>query len=218
MSDADRTLLVFEPQPNLAEFLASQIEGWRVESCVPGEPAGPGDAAIMAGPFDHAAVAVALRQRHMVGPLFSLADPGQDVAAPLVALPKPLRLNQLVSRLTEGTDSDIDMMPLGRWRLDMAQKSLVDRETGRTDRLTDRELALLGLLIRQAPAALTREDLQSRLWGYHSEATTHTVETHIWRLRQKLEDDPASPTHLLTASDGYRLDFGEPGPALARYD
>ena len=209
----ERIVLVFEPQPNLTQFLDDQIEGWTTRHCEPGlvpTDAHDASAAVMAGLFDHWHMARALRQALLIGPLFSVGEAGQDAKPPLTVLARPLRLNAMLNRLKEQADNDVDLIPLGRWCLDITQKALVDPISGEVERLTERELALMAMLIRLSPCTLSREDLQTQLWGYHNETTSHTVETHVWRLRQKLEANPAEPTHLLTTGDGYCLKLGEP--------
>ena len=74
-------------------------------------------------------------------------------------------------------------------------------------RLTDKETDILLYLLKAEGAGVLREDLLRQVWGYSPEAQTHTLETHIYRLRQKIEPDPAAPRYLLTLEDGYALAF-----------
>jgi len=75
---------------------------------------------------------------------------------------------------------------------------------GKTASLTEKEAAILVYLFQRKTAA-TREDLWRDVWQYASDADTHTIETHIYRLRQKIEIDPENPRILLTGKEGYRL-------------
>jgi len=70
--------------------------------------------------------------------------------------------------------------------------------------LTEKEVAVL-MYLWQRPDPALREDLLRDVWHYASDADTHTIETHIYRLRQKIETDPANPQFLLTTKDGYQL-------------
>ncbi len=74
-------------------------------------------------------------------------------------------------------------------------------------RLTEKEVALLKALADAPQGYLTRDALLEEIWGYRPDAgiETHTLETHIYRLRQKIEKDPANPKILLTDETGYRL-------------
>lgn len=71
--------------------------------------------------------------------------------------------------------------------------------------LTEKERDVILELARAGQRTLTRQDLLSRVWGYARDAETHTVETHIYRLRQKIEPDPAHPIYIQTVEEGYRL-------------
>ena len=72
-------------------------------------------------------------------------------------------------------------------------------------RLTEKESSILRYLYRAGQRPVSREKLLREVWGYNSEVTTHTLETHIYRLRQKIERDAAAPTLLLTEASGYKL-------------
>jgi DNA-binding response OmpR family regulator len=76
---------------------------------------------------------------------------------------------------------------------------------GNKVRLTEKETAILRYLYRARQRPVSREMLLQEVWGYNSSVTTHTLETHIYRLRQKVEKDAASPSILITESGGYKL-------------
>jgi DNA-binding response OmpR family regulator len=72
-------------------------------------------------------------------------------------------------------------------------------------RLTEKEASILRYLYRFGQRPVSRETLLQEVWGYNSGITTHTLETHIYRLRQKLEKDVATPAILVTEAGGYKL-------------
>ena len=76
---------------------------------------------------------------------------------------------------------------------------------GRKIRLTEKETAILRFLYRSGQQPISREVLLQQVWGYNSGVTTHTLETHIYRLRQKIEKDAANPDLLVTEGGGYKL-------------
>lgn len=84
------------------------------------------------------------------------------------------------------------------------ERLIVTAEGDELARLTDKEVQLLRLL-SQTKGLVTRSELLEKVWGYRDDLDTHTVETHIYRLRQKIERDPAEPKVLLTAEGGYKL-------------
>jgi DNA-binding response OmpR family regulator len=72
-------------------------------------------------------------------------------------------------------------------------------------RLTEKEVSILRYLYRAGQRPVSRETLLQEVWGYNSGITTHTLETHIYRLRQKMEEDVATPAILVTEAGGYKL-------------
>ena len=125
-------------------------------------------------------------------------------------LTRPFRLGLLLSRLgafLQNRDCQTaGAITIGPWTLKPIEKLLV-ASGGNHDfiRLTDKETALLLHLYHSRDHAATREELLAAVWSYGDLVTTHTLETHIWRLRQKIEDDPAQAQWLLTQEGGYRL-------------
>ena len=76
---------------------------------------------------------------------------------------------------------------------------------GNKVRLTEKETSILRYLYRAGQRPVSRETLLQEVWGYNSGVTTHTLETHIYRLRQKIEKDAAAPAILVTEAGGYKL-------------
>ena len=74
-------------------------------------------------------------------------------------------------------------------------------------RLTEKEVALLVLLADAKGEAISRAQILDEVWQYADDVETHTLETHIYRLRQKVEVDPANPEFLKTSDSGYFLSF-----------
>jgi len=78
-------------------------------------------------------------------------------------------------------------------------------QTVRDIRLTEKETNILKYLYRAGGKPVAREELLEEVWGYNSGVTTHTLETHVYRLRQKIEPERGTATLLMTEPGGYRL-------------
>lgn len=128
---------------------------------------------------------------------------------------KPFRLSALLARLRahirQHECSDDAVFVIGPYAFQPAAKIMVDETRGAKVRLTDKETAILKHLQRAGGQTVGREALLDEVWGYSAGVTTHTLETHIYRLRQKIEKDPADARILVTEPGGYRLaaDAGE---------
>jgi DNA-binding response OmpR family regulator len=134
---------------------------------------------------------------------------------------KPFRFAVLLARvraqLRAHEQSDDALVHLGPYTFRPSQK-LLFTSNDRRIRLTEKETAILRLLHRSAGAVVPRDVLLNEVWGYSPALTTHTLETHIYRLRQKIEPDPSSVRLLLTEPGGYRLVVqgspARPGPVI----
>lgn len=123
-------------------------------------------------------------------------------------LPLPLRLGALVAllrRLEARRALDMPGEIVGPYRFHAADRLLLHGRTGEIARLTDKESALLAALAAAKGAPLSRERLLEDVWGYGARVATHTLETHIYRLRQKLGGDEAAASLLQQSEEGYRL-------------
>ncbi|MDP9196751.1 MAG: winged helix-turn-helix domain-containing protein [Pseudomonadota bacterium] len=118
-------------------------------------------------------------------------------------LEKPVSVARLWQEVARARASYADVR-IGPWILSRQEKRLYSRESPDDIRLTDSETAILSFLAG-ANGAVPAETLLLEVLGYHPEATTHALATHIWRLRQKIENDPRNPHILLTDEEGYRL-------------
>jgi len=86
------------------------------------------------------------------------------------------------------------------------KKEIFSATTQKTTKLTEKEIDIIKYLYQAAPIISSKEDLLEKVWGYSSDATTHTVETHIYRLRQKVEKD-SNTQLIITENNGYRLNI-----------
>ncbi len=131
---------------------------------------------------------------------------------------KPFRLAELLARLRAQLrsfeSSEDAVFAIGPYMFRPSAKLLQDPARGRRVRLTEKEAAILKFLYRAGSTAVARQVLLNEVWGYNASVTTHTLETHIYRLRQKIEPDPANARLLVTEGGGYRLD-PEGVPAIA---
>ena len=121
---------------------------------------------------------------------------------------KPFRFAVLLARirahLRQHEQSEDATFAIGGYTFRPAAKMLLD-STGGKVRLTEKETAILKYLYRAGDRIVTRDVLLSEVWGYNSGVTTHTLETHIDRLRQKIERDHSNAELLVTESGGYKL-------------
>ncbi len=123
---------------------------------------------------------------------------------------KPFRLNELLARLRAQLrifeNSEDAVFTIGPYTFRPSAKLLQDVARNRRIRLTEKEAAILKFLYRAGVKPVARQVLLNEVWGYNAGVTTHTLETHIYRLRQKIEPDPTHARLLITESGGYRLD------------
>ena len=225
-----RRVLLFGADAGLRAALAEQLEhggAFAVEAtgdaarALEAARTGRRDAIVLdAGPPDPGAPELCRRMRALgvAAPILVLAGAGaageKDAGACLDAgaderLAKPFRVAALRDRLRAlrrrapgggGTAGAI-----GPWEFRRGARLLRDAGNGREVRLTEKEAAILERLRRAGGRAVPREVLLDEVWGYSAGAATHTLETHVWRLRRKIEADPSNAALLLTEAGGYRL-------------
>ena len=122
---------------------------------------------------------------------------------------KPFRLGVLLARiraqLRQHELTEDAIFTIGPYRFQPGLKMLVDEETGKKIRLTEKEATILKYLYRAGDKVVARAMLLDDVWGYNAAVATHTLETHIYRLRQKIERDPSNARFLITEAGGYRL-------------
>ena len=122
---------------------------------------------------------------------------------------KPFRTGVLLARLRAQLRlhewSDDAVFKIGSFNFQPSAKTLIDASSGRAVRLTEKEAAMLKYLLRAGGKTVSRETLLNEVWGYSAGVTTHTLETHVYRLRQKIEEDPSKASILITERGGYRI-------------
>lgn len=123
---------------------------------------------------------------------------------------KPFRVNELLARLQAQLrlfdTSEDAVFTIGPYTFRPAAKLLIGADKKQRLRLTAKEVDILKFLYRNANKVVSRQVLLDEVWGYNAGVTTHTLETHVYRLRQKIEIDPTNCRLLMTAPGGYRLD------------
>jgi len=157
-----------------------------------------------------------MRRNGVTSPIIMLtgADTDADTILGLDAgandyVTKPFRLGVLLARLRahirQHERSDDAVFTIGPYTFQPANKLLVNNDDQKKVRLTDKETAILKYLYRTGDKVVGRDVLLDEVWGYNASVTTHTLETHVYRLRQKIEPDPSNAQILITEPGGYRL-------------
>jgi DNA-binding response OmpR family regulator len=121
---------------------------------------------------------------------------------------KPFKFAVLLARiraqLRQHEQSEDAVFTIGPYTFKPASKVLIN-DKGAKIRLTEKETSILKYLYRAGEKVIGRDVLLHEVWGYNAGVTTHTLETHIYRLRQKIERDASSPELLVTEAGGYKL-------------
>ncbi len=156
-----------------------------------------------------------LRKNGFKGPVIMLTaqDSDADTILGLEAgandyVTKPFKFAVLLARiraqLRQHEQSEDAVFTIGGYSFKPAAKMLVDEKGGKI-RLTEKETSILKFLYRAGEKVVSRDVLLHEVWGYNAGVTTHTLETHIYRLRQKIEKDPSNAELLVTETGGYKL-------------
>jgi DNA-binding response OmpR family regulator len=222
-----KTILIVDDDADLRTALAEQIN---LEDDLRAVEAGTGESGVAAAQaarpdlilldvdlpdMDGREVCRRLREVGVRNPVIMLtaASADADTIAGLDAgandyVTKPFRFAVLAARiraqLRSHEQSEDAVFRIGPYEFRPAAKLLID-ERQKKIRLTEKETNILKYLYRAGAQAVSREELLAEVWGYNAGVTTHTLETHIYRLRQKIEPDPAAARLLLTEAGGYRL-------------
>ena len=127
-----------------------------------------------------------------------------------VVIKKPFILKDLLGGIKNNTllpkVNRKECIRFKEYNLFPIKKEIFSSVLNKTIKLTEREVDILKYLYQNSEAISTKESLLENVWGYSSEVTTHTIETHIYRLRQKVEEEGGSQL-IITENNGYRLNI-----------
>lgn len=226
----NKTLLIIDDDPDLREALAEQFGFEDGFEAMTADAAGPGmemartervDVIILdvgLPDMDGRDACARLRTEGVTTPIILLTAQSGDSdhvrglrSGADDFLAKPISfvvlLERVQNQLRRHEQSEDAVLQVGPYQFKPALKLLV-AEDERKIRLTEKETNILKYLYRAGGEPIAREELLDKVWGYHREANTHTLETHVYRLRQKIEPDPARARLLITEAGGYRLQMG----------
>lgn len=116
-------------------------------------------------------------------------------------------LDMLRSALNLIINSEAGVLAFNGYALSILEKEIKNLKTGQKVKLTEREVSMLSYLYKQKNKTTSKTDFLTHVWGYNAETSTHTIETHIYRLRQKVEQGKDCRQLISTESGGYRLNF-----------
>ena len=157
-----------------------------------------------------------MRKNGVKSPIIMISDADNDVDTILGLesgandyVAKPFRIRVLLARLRaqirQHEQSEYAVFRIGQYSFRPGAKLLLDNETNKTVSLTDKETAIIKFLYFSNGEVVSREVLLDEVWGYKAGMATHTLETHVYRLRQKIERNPSKSALLVTEQNGYRL-------------
>jgi DNA-binding response OmpR family regulator len=139
-------------------------------------------------------------------PAIHIVSKYEDKSEKSIILKTPVRIGEIIDSvrsLVRANDEKSGLFNIANFTFNAAMNEISGN--GKTIRLTEKESAILTLLARDPGAIHSREYLLQALWGYAENIETHTLESHIYRIRQKIESDPSNPKIIITAETGYFL-------------
>ena len=222
-----RKILIVDDDDELRESLKDQLSLYEEFSVVAAPTAQRGVEAVKNDHIDLVVLDVGLpdmdgreackllRKSTFKGPIIMLTGHASDSdqilgldAGANDYITKPFKFAVLLARiraqLRQHEQSEDAVFNIGTFTFKPASKMLIDQR-GSKIRLTEKETSILKFLYRAGEKAVTRDGLLHEAWGHNANVTTHTLETHIYRLRQKIEKDPSSAELLVTEMGGYKL-------------
>ena len=153
-----------------------------------------------------------LRAHHPNTPIILLQKNGDDSVESSVlnhVIFKPLSLEGLLNQIQAGINlvdnSEAGYLNFNRYELHPLQKEIYNERNGETIKLTEKEVAIIKFLYKNKDKIVSKNDLLQEVWGYSPDVSTHTIETHIYRLRQKVEHEDTSAQLIVTEDGGYKL-------------
>ena len=153
-----------------------------------------------------------LRAHHPNTPIILLQKEGDDSVESSVlnqVIFKPLSLEGLLNQIQAGINlvdnSEAGYLNFNRYELRPLQKEIYNERNSETIKLTEKEVAIIKFLYKNKDKNVSKNDLLQEVWGYSPDASTHTIETHIYRLRQKVEHEDTSAQLIVTEDGGYKL-------------
>jgi DNA-binding response OmpR family regulator len=222
-----RTILIVDDDAELREALVEQLALHEEFDAISVDSGTKGVQAAKSGPIDLVIMDVGLpdvdgreavrilRKSGFKAPIIMLTghDTDSDTILGLESgandyVTKPFRFAVLLARLrahlrSHETSEDA-IFQIGPYAFRPSAKILVDTNKKKI-RLTEKETSILKYLYRTGSRVVNRDTLLAEVWGYNANVTTHTLETHIYRLRQKIEKDPSQAELLITETGGYKL-------------
>jgi len=222
-----RSILIVDDDDDLRQTLAEQLSLYEEFNVLQEPTAAKGIATARAGLIDLVVMDVGLpdmdgreavkllRKSGFKAPVIILTaqDADADTILGLEAgandyVTKPFRFAVLLARiraqLRQHEQSEDATFQVGPYIFKPSQKMLMDDKGGKI-RLTEKETAIIRYLYRADRRVVTRDILLEEVWGYNSGVTTHTLETHVYRLRQKIEPEPSAARLIVTEAGGYKL-------------
>ncbi len=154
-----------------------------------------------------------LRHNHHRAPVILLSSEGtgeEDDGKTLI-LTKPFALADFLNRLRSSINlfenSSDGYLVFNDYELHPVAKEILNLRTDELVKLTEKEVAVIKYLYKAKNKIVSKNDLLQDVWDYNPEVTTHTIETHIYRLRQKVEHDGQGAPLIMTEDGGYKLVF-----------
>ncbi len=124
---------------------------------------------------------------------------------------KPIVLSSLLDCLKSGIhmfeNSEEGYLRFNQYELRPLLKEILNERNGEITKLTEKEVSIIKYLYKAGNKIISKNELLQEVWGYNPDVTTHTIETHIYRLRQKVEHEDSSAQLILTSDGGYQLKF-----------